>query len=188
MWSPWSCSKGKGSFVTETAHFRVQWPVTPPQLAAQQGPADTFLHWKAVSGGQNRERIIKGCLVGGWWGKNENNDETVVLMNMPAVILWLLFNYELSSFSESLLCGKFGEGLCVFTTGNEDNLTALFFLNIHFQCLCIGAGMKEGSPCVAYISCEAPKHLPELEFSSFLLRFFRKKKTGTIPIVIAISK
>ena len=127
VWSPWSCSKGKGPFVTETSHFRVQWPVTPPQLAAQQGPADTFLHSKAISGGQNRERTIKGCLVGGWWGKSENNDETVVLMNMPAVILWLLFNYELSSFSESLLYDKFGEGLCVFTIVNRDNITEIFF-------------------------------------------------------------
>ena len=35
--------------------------------------------------------------------------------------------------------------------------------------------MKEGSPCVAYINCEVPKPLPELESSPFLLRFFRKK-------------
>lgn len=86
-----------------------------------------------------------------------------------------------SSFSESLPYGKFGEGLCVFTIGNGDDITALFFLNIHFKCLCIGAGVKEGSPCVAYISCEAPKHLPELEFCSFLLRFFRKKRQEPFP-------
>ena len=188
MWSPWSCSKGKGSFVTETAHFRVQWPVTPPQLAAQQGPADTFLHSKAISGGQSRERIIKGCAVGGWWGKNENNDETVVLTNMPAVILWLLFNYELSSFSESLLYDKFGEGLCAFTIGNGDNITGLFFKTFILKVFALELEWKRGAHVLPILIVKYPN--PFLNWNLVLSYWgFSEKKTWTIPIgVIAISK
>lgn len=61
--------------------------MTLPQLAAQQGPPDTFLHSKAVSGGQDSETVITGYWVGGWWGEVGNNNETVVLTDMPAVIL-----------------------------------------------------------------------------------------------------
>lgn len=52
-------------------------PVTLAQLAAQQGPSDTFLHLKAIFGVKNSETVIKGYLLGGSWGK-EKNMETVL--------------------------------------------------------------------------------------------------------------
>lgn len=77
--------------MTETAHFRVQWPVTRPQLAARQGPPDTFLHSQAVLVGRT-VKLSLGRLGGRGQGEGEekeNNKGIVVLMNMnmPVVIL-----------------------------------------------------------------------------------------------------
>lgn len=60
---PLKSGQGRGPFVRETARFRVQWPVTLPQLATQQGPSDTFLHSKAISVGRTAKRSLRAT----WW-------------------------------------------------------------------------------------------------------------------------
>lgn len=51
----------------ETAHFRVQWPVTLLQLAAQQGLRDAFLDLKASFWWENSGAVLKENLVGQRW-------------------------------------------------------------------------------------------------------------------------
>lgn len=100
--------------------------MTLPQLAAQRGPSAAFLHSKAIFGGQNSETVIKGYLLGGWWGQKKNHKETVVLMNVLAVVVCFLFKYELSSFSEFLLYDKVDGCLCIFPGGSGDNIMDFF--------------------------------------------------------------
>lgn len=84
--------------------------MTLPQLATQRGPSDTFLHSKAIFGGQNGATVIKGCLVGGVEvGEKDSNKEwwywRVCLQG-----LLFLFKDEMCSFSESLLYDEGGRG------------------------------------------------------------------------------
>lgn len=76
-------------------------------------------------------RIVKRSLRAAWWEgwgwREDNNKKTVVLVNMPIVTLWFLFKYKLPSFSESLFYDEVGECLCIFTKGQDDNITGFLF-------------------------------------------------------------
>lgn len=77
-------------------------------------------------------------------GEKDINKGTVVLVNAPAVILWFLLKYELSSFSESLLYDKAGGCLYIFNKGSGDIITGFLFTFI-LKVIGLELGWEEGT-------------------------------------------